>query len=118
MLSGALKWGALRAAEVFVLPSHQENFGIAVAEALSVGLPALISNKVNIWRELESDRAGMVADDTLGGTCELLQNYLEMSRQKRGVMRERARGCFEQRFEISKAAQSLQAVLASAMRAN
>ena len=58
MLSGALKWGALRAAEVFVLPSHQENFGIAVAEALSVGLPALISNKVNIWRELESDRAG------------------------------------------------------------
>jgi hypothetical protein len=33
-------------------------------------------------------------------------------------MRERARGCFEQRFEISKAAQSLQAVLASAMRAN
>ena len=75
MIGGAMKWGALRAAEVFVLPSHQENFGIAVAEALAVGAPALISNKVNIWREIESDRAGIVADDTYDGTCELLRSY-------------------------------------------
>ena len=34
MIGGAMKWGALRAAEVFVLPSHQENFGIVLAEAL------------------------------------------------------------------------------------
>ena len=71
-----MKWGALRAAEVFVLPSHQENFGIAVAEALAAGTPALISNKVNIWREIESDGAGIAADDTLEGTCKLLQSYI------------------------------------------
>jgi hypothetical protein len=35
MLRGDLKWGALCAAEVIVLPSHQENFGIVVAEALA-----------------------------------------------------------------------------------
>ncbi len=56
MVSGDSKWGALRAAEVFVLPSHQENFGIVVAEALACGTPVLISNKVNIWREVQ--RAG------------------------------------------------------------
>src|SRR5207237_540512 len=42
MLSGSLKWGAFEAAEAFVLPSHQENFGIAVVEALACGKPVLI----------------------------------------------------------------------------
>ena len=72
MLHGELKAGALRAAEAFVLPSHQENFGIAVAEALSCQLPVLISNKVNIWREIAADQDSIVADDTLPGTESLL----------------------------------------------
>ena len=113
MISGAVKWGALRAAEVFVLPSHQENFGIAVAEALAAGTPALISNKVNIWREIESDGAGIVADDTLEGACKLLQSYTEMQEKHKVAMRHAARRCFEQRFEITKAAETLRSVLAS-----
>ena len=60
MISGDLKWGTLREAEVFVLPSHQENFGIAVVEALGCGTPVLISRPVNIWREIESSGAGLV----------------------------------------------------------
>ena len=87
MLSGTMKWGALRSAEVFVLPSHQENFGIAVAEALAAGTPTLISNKVNIWREIEADGAGIVAEDTLEGTRQLFQSYVELSEQKRMDMR-------------------------------
>ena len=38
--------GALRAAEALVLPSHQENFGMVVAEALACGTPALLSKRV------------------------------------------------------------------------
>ena len=60
MLQGEMKWGAFYASEVYVLPSHQENFGIAVAEALACGLPVLISDKVNIWREIEADRKSVV----------------------------------------------------------
>jgi glycosyltransferase involved in cell wall biosynthesis len=111
MLSGTMKWGALRSAEVFVLPSHQENFGIAVAEALAAGTPTLISNKVNIWREIESDVAGIVADDTLEGTRQLFQSYVELSEEKRLAMRTAALDCFAQRFEIKKAAGTLHAVL-------
>lgn len=50
MLSGDLKWGAFHATEAFLLPSHQENFGFVVAEALACEVPVLISNKVNIWQ--------------------------------------------------------------------
>ena len=104
MIHDALKWGALSSAEVFILPSHQENFG--------VGVPTLISNKVNIWREVKADGAGIVAEDTIEGTCELLQNYLETPENEKSAMRERAHECFEQRFEIKKAAETLSGVLA------
>jgi glycosyltransferase involved in cell wall biosynthesis len=118
MLGGTMKWGALRAAEIFVLPSHQENFGIAVAEALAAGVPTLISNKVNIWREIEADAAGIVSEDTLEGTCGLLQSYMELPGEKQQAMRQAARNCFEARFEIKKAAQTLHAVLSSVMGVN
>jgi glycosyltransferase involved in cell wall biosynthesis len=111
MISGSLKWGALRAAEIFVLPSHQENFGIVVAEALAAGVPALISTQVNIWREIESDGAGLSAEDTLPATCEMLETYLQMPAGKKQAMRRAARICFEQRFEIQRAAHTLHAVL-------
>jgi glycosyltransferase involved in cell wall biosynthesis len=107
MLSGDMKWGALRASEVFVLPSHQENFGIVVAEALACGVPALISNKINIWREVRDGRAGIVAADDLEGTCAVLRTWLEMSNQQRLDMRTRARECFLQNFEIHEAARYL-----------
>jgi glycosyltransferase involved in cell wall biosynthesis len=107
MLSGNVKWGAYRAAEVFVLPSHQENFGVVVAEALACGLPTLISNKINIWREIQADRAGIVADDTLAGMTQLLDKWLSMDAAAQSAMRERAIACFCSRFRIDKAAQNL-----------
>jgi glycosyltransferase involved in cell wall biosynthesis len=111
MLSGKMKWGALRAAEIFVLPSHQENFGVAVAEALAAGVPALISNKVNIWREVQGDGAGIVAEDDLEGTCHLLESWLNARELDKQRMRAQAQKCFEKRFEIGRAADSLVAVL-------
>ncbi len=114
LVSGRLKWGALQAAEVFALPSHQENFGIAVAEALAVGVPALISHKVNIWREIENDQAGIVAADDLEGTCEVLRSYCQRSEADRFAMRCRARECFARRFEITRTAEALQSLLGSA----
>jgi len=111
MIGGPLKWGALHAAEVFALPSHQENFGIVLAEALAAGVPTLISNKVNIWREIQSDRAGLVAEDNLKGISQLFQSYLNLPDDTKLAMRQRARVCFEQRFEIKQAANTLRAIL-------
>ena len=67
MLEGDLKWGALRAADSLILPSHQENFGMVIAEALSVGTPVLLTDKVNLWREVMDSNAGIVANDDQAG---------------------------------------------------
>lgn len=111
MLSGDLKWGAFHTAEVFALPSHQENFGIAVAEALSCGTPVLISNKVNIWREIEKDGAGFVDEDSTKGAVRVLERWLQTSSEEKNRMRQQARDCFLNRFEINEAADSFLRVL-------
>jgi glycosyltransferase involved in cell wall biosynthesis len=111
MLSGNLKWGAFAAADAFVLPSHQENFGIAVAEALACGTPVLISNKVNIWREIEQERAGFVEDDDLAGTTRLLERWLATAAQDRQSMRANAKKCFAAHFDINRATDSLLSIL-------
>lgn len=112
MLTGDVKWGALSAAEAFVLPSHQENFGIAVAEALGCGTPVLISNKINICREIEADGAGYVANDDLAGTSDLLKRWFATPPDTRAAMKEKARNCFANRFEIERATDSLLATIA------
>ena len=107
MLTGNAKWGAFEGADAFILPSHQENFGIVVAEALAVGTPTLISNKINIWREVENNDAGFVQNDTLAGTQALLSQWLNLEHDKKEKMQQAAKQCFTKYFEITQATESL-----------
>jgi glycosyltransferase involved in cell wall biosynthesis len=59
---GEKKLGLLQDADIFVLPSYYENFGIAVAEAMAVGIPVVISNGVHIWDAVETAEAGWVSE--------------------------------------------------------
>lgn len=105
MLTGDFKWGAFYASDAFCLPSHQENFGVAVAEALACGRPVLISNKVNIWREIDADGAGLVEPDTLEGTIKLLDRWLTCSPRQLEALRISARACFDRRFRMEQVAE-------------
>ncbi|MGZ3240166.1 MAG: glycosyltransferase [Burkholderiaceae bacterium] len=111
MLEGDMKWGAFYAGEAFVLPSHQENFGIAVAEALGCGLPVLISDKVNIWREIEADGAGVVGTDTVEGTEQTLRHWLALDATGRQCMADQARATFKCRYTVEAMAESLLAMI-------
>jgi len=104
MLSGAAKWGAFYESEAFVLPSHQENFGIAVVEALACTKPVLISNKVNIWREIEKGKGGLVKNDTEHDTYNLLKQWLSLSKGRKEKMTISARKVYEDFFTINSAA--------------
>jgi glycosyltransferase involved in cell wall biosynthesis len=107
MLIGDEKWGAFRAAEFFVLPSHQENFGIAVAEAMAMALPVLITDKVNIWREVEANGAGHVVADNAAAIAAGLRDICSLSRSDRQKMAENARRCYVARFDLEQNASKL-----------
>jgi len=111
MLSGDLKWGAFRAAELFCLPSHQENFGIVVAEALACGLPVAIAEQVNIASEVEAAAAGLVHADTKAGTTDVLRQWLALSAVEKVQMGSRGARLFSERFDFTSVARNLLPVL-------
>jgi glycosyltransferase involved in cell wall biosynthesis len=107
MLLGDDKWGSLQCAEAFLLPSHQENFGIAVAESLSVGVPVLISYSVNIWEDIVKDGAGFADDDSVAGCERVWTQWLALSAHARAEMGQRAQICFSSRYTAKRAAVSM-----------
>ena len=60
-LDGKIKAGSFAAATMFVLPSHSENFGVAAAEALSAGLPTIVTESVAISEDIRKYDAGIIA---------------------------------------------------------
>ena len=107
MITGSQKWGAFQSSDAFVLPSHQENFGIAVAEALSCGLPVLTTHPVNISPEIVADGAGFVETDTLIGCVQLFKSWFKLSTESRSSMRSAALDCFRNRYHISHTSPSI-----------
>ncbi len=106
-ISGDLKWQTLAAAEALTLVSHQENFGLVVAEALALGTPVLISDKVNIWREIVADGAGFAESDDLEGAQRLLNIWQALTHETKATMRAQASKTFTQHFELRNATQRL-----------
>jgi glycosyltransferase involved in cell wall biosynthesis len=111
------KWALLTGADAYAMPSHQENFGISVVEALASGTPVLISNRVNIWREVAADSAGLIDSDDVEGATRLLTTWLAMSDGEKAKMRTNARSCFAQHFDISVSSGRYLNLLVSAARA-
>ena len=104
MLEGELKWGALRTADSMILPSHQENYGMVVAEACSVGLPVYLTDKVNLWSEVIEAEAGRVESDTPEGIEKLVNLWLKSDHSTLSIG---AQKCFAERLHIKQTAKRL-----------
>ena len=107
MLTGTLKWGAYRSAELFCLPSHQENFGVAISESLACGLPVMVTHAVNISPYIQDAQAGIVHPDTLSGTLSALRSWHSLPASQHILMRTNARALFESHFNLSSIASNL-----------
>ena len=86
-VTGELKASLLQAADIFVLPSYYENFGIAVAEAMVAGIPVVISDQVHICQQIRDSESGWVGATDIQELLELLQEALQnpAERQRRGL---------------------------------
>jgi len=86
-ITGESKTALLQAADIFVLPSYYENFGIAVAEAMVAGIPVVISDQVHICHQVRDSESGWVGTTDVNDLVELLTEALEnpQERQRRGI---------------------------------
>jgi len=100
MLTGNAKWGAFYGCEAFALTTHQENFGIAIVEALACGKPVLISNKTNIWREIKDGNAGLVCNDTLDEIKSILEYWFKISEDSKIIFSQNALKTYKKHFSI------------------
>lgn len=87
-VSGERKTRLLQAADLFVLPSYYENFGIAVAEAMVAGVPVVISDQVHIWKEVQQADAGWVVPCKVAALMSVLRSALTdaTERERRGQL--------------------------------
>jgi glycosyltransferase involved in cell wall biosynthesis len=104
MLNDELKWGALHSTDCLILPSHSENFGVVVTEALACGVPVIITDKVNIWREIENSKAGFICSDDVSSLSSAIQKWLDLDDDEKKRMGANAKSCFARYFEINSSA--------------
>lgn len=103
---GDRKWKLLRSADLFVLPTHSENFGIVVAEALACGTP-VITTKGTPWHELEEYNCGWWTEIGTEATAEALKRFLQCSEVQLMEMGRNGRCLVEEKYSSRKIAEDM-----------
>jgi glycosyltransferase involved in cell wall biosynthesis len=103
MLLGKDKLAAFRDSDIFTLPSYSENFGLAVIEAMASGMPVIISNKVGIFREVQSYNAGVVIDCNEISLYQAMKSILDNANFAEELS-SKARRMAEEYYDIDKVA--------------
>lgn len=113
-VGGDARRDLLRAVRLFALPSQQENFGIALVEAMACGVPVIVSPGVNLAAELETAGAGWVCERTATQLAATLR--MAMSSAEQLDRRGRQARQFAERFRWAKVAETLQSVYDDVLR--
>jgi glycosyltransferase involved in cell wall biosynthesis len=113
-ISGAAKQGALSAASLFALPSLNENFGIVLVEAMSAGLPLLVSDQVYISNEVVAAGAGVRCKPVVWSCAEALCE-LVAAPERLCVMGQLAKALAAERFGVERATNKLLDIYTTAL---
>ncbi|MFA6407397.1 MAG: glycosyltransferase [Candidatus Paceibacterota bacterium] len=106
LVSGAMRIGAFRESNVFVLPSYSENFGMAIIEAMYCELPVVVTEGVGISKDILSARAGHIIKKN---EKELADSVVELLNNSEGAhkMGERGKKLVQSEFAIEGVAQNM-----------
>lgn len=108
MVKGSLKLSLYQACDVFVLPTHQENFGLVLPEAMACGTPVVTTRGVDIWREIQA--VGMtIAEGNPQEMSEAIRSLLAQPAELR-VKSQAARQWVMTRFEPEQLAEEYAAL--------
>jgi glycosyltransferase involved in cell wall biosynthesis len=98
-------------AKAMILWSHQENFGISVAESLSVGVPVLLSKQVNIWSEIVENNAGIAGSDTEDSLVDTIHTFCALSNNEYDEMCMFAKKTYEALYSPENYAERIKTLL-------
>ncbi|MFG0329522.1 MAG: glycosyltransferase [Phycisphaerales bacterium] len=115
MLSGSARIEALADADLFALTSFQENFGVVVIEALAAGTPTLISDQVNIYREVEAAEVGRATPCEVDAIRDGLERLLA-DRKALQTMGERGREWVHRTFQWTSIANQIDTMYEAVLR--
>jgi glycosyltransferase involved in cell wall biosynthesis len=105
-LNGKVKFNAYLDAELFILPSHSENFGVTVAEALSYGTPVIASHGTP-WKEINSRKVGWWVSNDVESLSLCLKSALNSSRSDLTSMGDQGREWMENEFSWKQITQKM-----------
>ena len=103
------KWKLLSEADLFVLPSYSESFGMAIAEALAAGVP-VITTRATPWRDIETHRCGWWVDTGADSIAKALSVATACSREELTAMGARGRELVGNKYSWDSAAKNLLSV--------
>ena len=101
-LSNDLKWGAICASQGTVLASNGENFGVAVVESLACSKPVLTTTKVNIYKEIISNKAGFISTNNPTSFEKILSKFINIKKKDLLTLNKNSNKCFNKCFNIAK----------------
>lgn len=100
---GDKKWNLYRKADIFILPTYSENFGLVIGEALACGTP-VITTKGTPWKELNTEHCGWWTEIGTEATKEALLNFLTLSEEQLKRMGYLGRKLIENKYSTKKIA--------------
>ena len=103
---GTKKWDFLASAELMILPSYSENFGMVVAESLAMGVPVITTHDTP-WQELETHQCGWWIALSVDNIRTALTQAFALTATERQLMGERGRELMLQNYQIDAVAQKM-----------